>query len=209
MFVIHGYRIKVGNRVGSSAWRCDACQRIQAFGMHQLFKQKHIYFIPTSKDRLPDILVCGFCQGWRSAPSRTLLPYPAVDPDWTRADGLQKLVDSTNPELGQVVETAGPTRNEVLALFTNAEEISTSRNGPSQGTVLLGALAGVVCSIIAIRLASSSIAFGSRYQESWSKWMVGLGMILGGTAAGYLSYTLVSMKAASKVLRDCISLNGL
>ena len=130
LIIIYGYKIR-RNVIGWTARRCERCECVQPFECCELFKSEHIYYIHGREKNVGLVLACDFCQMSVGVPQRGLeRDALRIEPHWTRAQGLQALVDRTNPVLGRVPARTQPTPRALHALLESANERASAVRSP-------------------------------------------------------------------------------
>lgn len=149
IIVVYGYR-KTLEPLGWTARACHRCRRVQAFEAYEQMQENHIYYIHGKAKSIGRVVICDFCET-----SIGLKPKSKEAKDmimtrmWKRQEGLQALIDKTNPQLGQIRIPDKPTREELFALLesvnerTNPYQIDTGGGGSFLGGVV-GAVAGAL-----------------------------------------------------------------
>lgn len=165
LVLIHGYTLEI-ERIGWTARRCSRCKKVQAFECFDQWKSNHIYFIYGETKSIGHILICGFCET-----SVGLVPNSAEAKGlkcsrvWKKQDGLNALVEKTNPKLGHVPVTDKPGRQEIFALLESMNERASPRKiSPELGIakgMLMGtpaiAFLGLVLSLLGLTGLETSI----------------------------------------------------
>ncbi|HKV42412.1 MAG TPA: hypothetical protein VJX67_24630, partial [Blastocatellia bacterium] len=126
---------------------------------------------------------------------------------WTREQGLQALIDKTNPGLGTVV-TAPPGPKQLIALL----KATQARSGMSAINVRKGALIGLLAGIalgFAVFFLLAAIGLKIVNQDTFGNGMVGgfLGFAVGPLLGSYLSYRRQSILIAEDVLANGMAAN--
>src|ERR1044072_3867623 len=98
MILIWGYRRQL-NSMGWTAYKCERCKKVQAFECFDNVQANHVYFIYGEGKSIGHVIQCSFCGTGYSVRQKGLLKF---DRYWKRMDGLQALVDRTNPEFGRI-----------------------------------------------------------------------------------------------------------
>lgn len=122
LIIIYGHRIGL-DRMGWTARRCPRCQKVQAFECFDQWKSNHIYFIHGKAKSISLIVICNFCEtSYGLAPRSAEAKEMKFTRVWMRAEGLNALVEKTNPQLGYVPAADKPGRQELFALLESANE---------------------------------------------------------------------------------------
>lgn len=141
--VIYGYRTSF-DRLGWTARLCSRCRKVQPFECFDKLRSNHVYFIYGKEKSVELLLICDFCEtsvgiSPRSKEAKAL----AVERNWTKADGLQVLVEKTNPQLRRVAVSDKPSLRELFALLESVNERSSPYKVDAQKGFTKGALIGV------------------------------------------------------------------
>ena len=165
LIFVYGSELSV-ERLGWTARKCSRCRRVQAFECFGKWKTNHVYFIYGKTKSIGQILVCDFCEtsiglAAGSAEAKGL----RCSRVWKKAEGLNALVEKTNPALGHVPLTDKPGRQELFALLESMNERANpykikSDPGMAMGMVIGApafALLGVVLSTLGLTGIAPSI----------------------------------------------------
>jgi hypothetical protein len=135
--LIVGYRA-ASKYKGWTALRCERCERALPFMVIENTTAHSVYLIELLKN-VRTIVVCDFCGSAFDAQDE-----PAIIRKWSAKDGLQVLVDATNPSLGSVDDSKKPTDAQLKALLDcTAEQARVSNKHVGRG-LFAGWLAGSV-----------------------------------------------------------------
>lgn len=140
--IVFGYEQTV-DHVGWTARRCSRCRRVQAFSCFEKWRTSHVYYIQGKSKNIGQILICNFCEtsvglAATSAESKSL----KCSRTWKKEDGLNALVEQTNPALGRVPITDKPGRQELFALLESMNERGSPYKVDSQPGFVEGMLYG-------------------------------------------------------------------
>jgi hypothetical protein len=130
---------------GWTALPCPRCKKIQPFVCEDAYQSKSLYFVEYANSKIGELITCNFC-GTSYATKEGL----AIDIDtfWDPSQGLQVLVDKTNPELGKVPTQDGHTDDELLALLMSIKDESSLFKKDVTPGVILGGIAGVAFAVL-------------------------------------------------------------
>ena len=142
IIIVHGHELSI-ERVGWTARRCKRCQKVQAFECFDQWKTSHIYFIYGKTKSLGQILICDFCETsvglQANSPEAKNLKTSRI---WRKENGLNALVETTNPALGHVPVSDKPGRQELFALLESLNERASPYKISSQPGIAQGLLVG-------------------------------------------------------------------
>ena len=143
LIIVHGHELST-ERMGWTARHCSRCKRVQAFECFDKWKSNHVYFIYGQAKSVGQILICDFCETSvgleaNSAEAKAL----RCSRMWSKKDGLNVLVEKTNPGLGHVPVTDKPGRQELFALLESINERARPYKIDSQPGIAMGMLVGV------------------------------------------------------------------
>ncbi|HXD33163.1 MAG TPA: hypothetical protein VN643_18720 [Pyrinomonadaceae bacterium] len=151
--LVYGYR-KTLVPLGWTARECHRCRRVQAFEVYEEMQENHIYYIHGKAKSIGRIVICDFCETSIGLKPKSKEAKEMMMNTWRRKDGLQALIDKTNPKLGQIRIPEKPTREELFALLesvnerTNPYSIDTGGNG----AFLAGLIGGVAGALLLLGL---------------------------------------------------------
>jgi hypothetical protein len=169
IILVYGYR-RTMEPLGWTARMCNRCRRVQPFEAYEQMQSNHIYYIHGKAKSIARIVICDFCETSiglkpKSKEAKDMM----VSGTWKRKDGLQALVDATNPQLGQIRIPEKPTREELFALLesvnerTNPYSIDTGGSGAFLAGVVGGAAGALLLlglNAIGFIMALDSLGFG-------------------------------------------------
>jgi uncharacterized CHY-type Zn-finger protein len=143
LVIVYGSELSV-ERLGWTARRCSRCQRVQAFECFDKWQSNHVYFIHGQAKSVGQIVICDFCEtsfGLKanSAEAKSL----RCSRMWSKEEGLNALVEKTNPALGHVAVTDKPGRQELFALLESMNERASPYKIKSEPGMFMGMLFGV------------------------------------------------------------------
>lgn len=176
---------------GWTARYCKLCDRLLPFLVINQISRDSIHFIPISKDNVL-LAVCDFC-GNIEAVKPTII----WQETWKPEDGLQKLVDATNPNVGKLVNDPVPTDTQLKALLNViARRADATDKFKFQGRAISLGLTGLVISAI----GGVSIAYVA------SKSMADYG-VLGGFLGGLFGAALgIALLTQCFIPQSCITI---
>ena len=148
LVIVHGHELS-RERVGWTARFCSRCKKVQAFECFDQWKSNHVYFIYGKAKSIGQILICDFCETSvgltpDSAEARSL----RCSRMWVKEDGLNALVEKTNPALGHVPVTEKPGRQELFALLESMNERASPYRISSEPGIAKGILIGVPAFVV-------------------------------------------------------------
>lgn len=121
MFIVirFGYE-ESGQLIGWLADRCHFCGEVQPFGCYQTARATQVGGVTVSS-AIPHSkrIVCQFCNEATDFPLDASIQ---VNRDWEPRDGLQLLVDTTNPEIGRLPKKERRSLSEARAVLLRSEE---------------------------------------------------------------------------------------
>lgn len=115
----YGY-IEKGKFIGWLAISCSYCRTVQPAGCYDVNRQNTLYDIKVSRSRaVSKRLICSFCNEEVNLQPNTPIK---LDANWNPSQGIQQLINSTNPALGIVVKARNRSANEIKAILRRIEE---------------------------------------------------------------------------------------
>lgn len=176
--------------LGWLADNCPNCGEVRAFLCYRLLRAWKLFGATVNERAVNVAIVCCLCRRAFSLPAAT---NPQVDTQWQQEDGLQVLVDRTNPALGTVRQRSEPSGQAVLGLLRSLEsqrgnfvELLEETSGRS---VALSALLG---GIVFMVLGNLLMYLGPHKEQAWSASVsftiappgIAIGAIFGGIIGG-------------------------
>jgi formate hydrogenlyase subunit 6/NADH:ubiquinone oxidoreductase subunit I len=115
----YGY-VERGTFIGWVAVKCNYCQTIQPHGCYDVSRHETLYSVKVMPSRRTSKrLVCSFCNESFDVPTKTSI---TLEQNWNPQQGIQQLVNSTNPALGVADKKLNRSNNEIKAILTRMEE---------------------------------------------------------------------------------------
>ena len=134
--IIHGKKFRASDK-GWTALFCPRCKCAQAFLIQDNYQKDSLYFIEIAETKIEQLATCDFC-GTTNACDTT--DQFELDPDWDRKDGLQALVNSTNPGLTPVEHRERRGDQELEALLQSVHEKGAVAKIDVQIGIILGCI---------------------------------------------------------------------
>ena len=138
--ILYGHKVEL-EELGWTAEVCQRCKKVQPFSVYDQIRTDHVYFIEVSSKEIGKIYTCDFCETSFVLPKGTAVK---TDFGWRREQGLQPLVDRTNPQLGQLMPMSLPTPMELEALLLSINERSNVYNKDVTKGLIAGGFIGAV-----------------------------------------------------------------
>jgi len=186
LVIVWGYRLEV-ERVGWTARRCSRCQKVQAFECFDQWKSNHVYFIHGEAKSIGKVLICDFCETSvglqpNSAEAKSL----TCTRSWTKKDGLNALVEKTNPSLGHVPVPEKPGLRELLALLESINERASPYKLRAEQGIAFGMLIGTpIFAVLGLLLSFLGL---TGFDASVSAFAGGWIGFLAGGVAGWIKF---------------------
>ena len=152
--------------LGFLADKCPNCDELRAFFAYRLLHTWKWFEAKLDERVVSQAVVCCLCRMAFALPAATTIQ---VDTSWQQEEGLQVLVDRTNPALGTVLQRHEPSDQAVLWLLRSLE--NQHRNfvelpeETSARTVAIGAL---LCGVAFGLLGNILVSLGPHKDEAWS-----------------------------------------
>ncbi len=125
IIIVYGSRTNF-DRMGWTARLCTRCRKVQPFECFDQLKSEHVYFIHGKEKSVGLILICDFCEtSIGLAPNSQEARSLKVTRLWQKSEGIELLVERTNPQLDRVTAFDQPTRQELFALLESVNERSS------------------------------------------------------------------------------------
>ena len=187
--------------VGWVGENCPNCGEVRAFLGYKMVRAWKLFGATVDERTVNVAIVCCFCRLAFALPADTGLQ---VDTAWQHEDGLQLLVDRTNPALGTVRQRDNPTGQAILGLLRSLEDQRPNfielLEQTSGLTVALGAMLG---GLIFGLLGNLLMYLGPHVDQAWSG-TASAAIIPPGTAIGAVVGGIIGgvRIARSKVKQD-------
>jgi hypothetical protein len=154
------------------------------------------------------VLTCSFCDtGFGVDPK--IQGALKIDSTWKRMDGLQALVDKTNPQLGKVPVSDQPSREELFALLESVNERSNPYKLETGGGFVKGAIIGGL-GLGLFSLLLTKLGLGIGLDEFGATFLGGLiGIFAGGIVSSFKAKFNYARDLAEEILIDAMHRNDL
>ena len=176
--------------LGWLADTCSNCEEVRAFFGYRLMNTWKWLGATVDERAVTEAVICSFCRMAFAFPAGIPLQ---VDTAWQEEDGLQDLVDRTNPALGIVQQRSEPSAQAVLGLLRSLESQRPNfmelLEETSARTVGIGALLSGFAFVI---IGNLLVYLGPHKEEVWSAIVffqtalpgIAIGAIIGGIIGG-------------------------
>lgn len=188
---------------GWTAQDCPYCQCVQPFTLFDRRCIDRVYFIKVMDRPWGVVTVCDFCGATIEHDGRMQMVYST---DWESAQGLQTLVDQTNPHLGRILCDTKTADQELRALLNQSRTKAMAAARHLTIWTLVGALLGLAIAVSLSLLADYAVF--SRFHIDGTYFMAGLcslSIIAGAVLATRIRSRQIARKNMLNALRTGIS----
>jgi hypothetical protein len=143
------------------------------------------------------VIQCSFCGTGYSVKQKGALKF---DRYWKRMDGVQALVDRTNPQFGNIPASDRPSREELFALLESVNERSNPFTlNAGRGWLKGAVVGGIACAILFVLLYELAIGpFPNVFGAAM------LGVMLGGFAGSIVTTVQTKFRYARSLAEEIL-----